>query len=134
MEKQRHEGKKTNAIEVEARESRGKTDSTQDGGERKSREEMMGVKVTVHRRVGRWEVWPEGKRRRREDKAREDLLRADNEGVIRSEIAYRRFANSGPHRRPYSTVVQETVHAHTHTGKENGQKKELEHHTEDNRR
>lgn len=33
----------------------------------------------------------------REDKAREDLLKADNEGEIRSEIAYRRFTNSSPH-------------------------------------
>lgn len=53
--------------------------------------------------------------RGREDKAREDLLKADNEWVIRSEIAYRRSTNSSPHTRPNSTVLHKMVHTHTHT-------------------
>lgn len=82
----------------------------EDGEKRKGR-----MAITVCRGEGKWEHWPAGiRRRRREDKAREDLLKADNEGVIRSEIACRRSTNSSPHTRPYF-LLYKMVRAHTHT-------------------
>lgn len=49
--------------------------------------------------------------RKREDKNREDLLKADNEGVIRSEIACRRSTNSSPH-----TPIHYCINTHTTRG------------------
>lgn len=79
------------------------------------REDERGLTITVHY-VEEWEDGRPAEMRRREDKAREDLLKADNEGVIRSEIAYRRSTNSSPHARPYSTVLHKMVRMHTHHG------------------
>lgn len=83
----------------------------------KSREEERRLTITVEE----WEAGRPAGKRRKEDKAREDLLQADNEGVIRSEIAYRRSTNSGPHARPFLLYcVKWYACTHTMGMEENG--------------